>query len=141
MKHPLVSKLVAFYPDPAEPDDSATITKNLRVAARQNTGGELKTRLSLIRRHLKLRYPHLPDDHPDNKPRMLVDRSCTRLAWEIREGYRWPEHKSDIKSDSEIPLDKDNHGPEALGRFFKGYFDIKSEHKGRTRQHRARMKR
>lgn len=140
--HPLADKLVAFYPDPAEPDDTATIVKNLRKPARTNTGGELKTRLSLIRTHMKLRYPHLPEDHPDNKARLLVDRSCTRLAWEIREGYRWPAHKSDVdKNDSEVPVDKDNHGPEALGRFMKGYFDVKNEGRGRTRQRKAKMRR
>lgn len=141
LNHPLVSNLVAFYPDPAEPDDTATVVKNLRKPARSNTGGELKTRLSLIRTHMKWRYPHLDPDHPDQASRLLVDRSCTRLAWEIREGYRWPEHKSDVKSDSEVPVDKDNHGPEALGRFMKGYFDIKQEGKGRTRQHKAKVRR
>lgn len=142
INHPLASKLIAFYPDPAEPDDTATIVKNLRVPARMNTGGELKTRLSLIRTHLKRRYPHLPEDHPENKARLLIDRrKCTGLAWEMREGYRWPEHKSDTRGDSEIPLDRDNHGPEALGRFFKGYFDVKNEGRGRTRQRKAKMRR
>jgi hypothetical protein len=141
MTHPLAGQVVAFYPDPAEPDDTATIVKNTHWPARMNTGGDLKTRLSLIRTHMKLRYPHLPDDHPDNKARLLVDRSCTRLAWEMREGYRWPEHKSDVRSDSEVPLDKDNHGPEALGRFMKGYFDVKNEGRGRTRQRKARLRR
>jgi hypothetical protein len=139
--HPLIDKLVAFYPDPAEPDDTATIVKNIRKPARSNTGGELKTRLSLIRRHMKLAPEYLPEGHPDKLPRIRVDRKCTRLAWEIREGYRWPEHRSDVKSDSEVPLDKDNHGPEALGRFMKGYFDVKSEHRGRTRQRKAKMRR
>lgn len=143
MKHPLFKsgKLVAFYPDPAEPDDTATIVKNLRVPARQNTGGELKTRLSLIRTAMKPIPEHLPDGHPEKLPRLVVDRRCTRLAWEMREGYRWPEHKSETKSDSEVPLDKDNHGPEALGRFMKGYFDVKAEGRGRTRVHKARMRR
>ena len=143
INHPLTKHLVAFYPDPAEPDDTATIVKNIRKPARSNTGGELKTRLALIRSHMKLRYSHLPEDHPDNLPKMLFDRrKCTGIAWEMREGYRWPEHKSEApKSDSEVPIDKDNHGPEALGRFMKGYFDVKSEGRGRTRIHRAKMRR
>lgn len=141
LNHPLKDKLIAFYPDPAEPDDTATIIKNLRVPARANTGGEIKTRLSLIRTHMKLKPDHLPEGHPEKLPGIRVDRSCTKLAWEIREGYRWPEHKSDARSDSEVPLDKDNHGPEALGRFMKGYFDVKSDHRGRTRQRVARMRR
>lgn len=144
MQHPLykAGKLIAFYPDPAEPDDTATVVKNLHVQARSNTGGELKTRLALIRGRLKRRYAHLPDEHPENKAKLLVDRrKCTRLAWEMREGYRWPEHKSEVHGDSEVPLDKDNHGPEALGRFMKGYFDVKEEGKGRTRQTKAKMRR
>jgi hypothetical protein len=80
----------------------------------------LKTRLSLIRRALKVRYRHLPIDHPDRVPKLQIDRSCQKLGWEMREGYRWPEHRSEQKSDSENPVDKDNHGPEALGRFFRG---------------------
>jgi hypothetical protein len=53
----------------------------------------------------------------------MIDRThCQTLIWEMREGYRWPEHKSEQRSDSENPLDKDNHGVEALGRFFRGYF-------------------
>jgi hypothetical protein len=140
--HPLVDKLVAFYPDPAEPDDTNILVKNLKVQARTNTGGELKTRLALTRSKLKRRYPHLDDDHPDNQAKLQVDRwRCPHLAWEMREGYRWPEHRSDIKGDSEVPMDKDNHGPEALGRFMKGYFDIKEEGKGVTKQHKAKFRR
>ena len=139
--HPLKDKLVAFYPDPAEPDDTATIVKHLKKPARSNTGGELKTRLSLIRRNMKLAPEYLPDGHPDKLPKIRVDRSCTRLAWEIREGYRWPEHRSEAKSDSEIPVSKDDHGPEALGRFMKGYFDVKSSHRGRSRSTKAKVRR
>lgn len=143
MKHPLyvAGKLVAFYPDPAEPDDTATIVKNLKVSARGNTGGEIKTRNALTRSKLKLRYPHLPEDHPEQEAKLQVDRRCTRLAWEMREGYRWPEHKSDVHSDSEVPMDRDNHGPEALGRFMKGYFDVKEEGKGTTKKHKAKYRR
>ena len=142
MQHPLINKVVAFYPDPAEPDDTNILIKNLKIPARQNTGGELKTRIALIRRHLKRRYPHLDDDHPENKARLLFDRNkCWKVTWEMREGYRWPEHKSETHGDTEIPMDKDNHGPEALGRFFRGYFDVKDEGKGRTRQRRVKMRR
>ena len=140
--HPLRDKLVAFYPDPAEPDDTATIVKNIKVPARTNTGGEIKTRNALTRSKLKKRYPHLDDDHPEQEAQLQVDRNkCSRLAWEMREGYRWPEHKSDVHGDSEIPMDKDNHGPEALGRFMKGYFDVKEEGKGKSRTHKARVRR
>lgn len=135
----LVGKCVAFYPDPAEPDDTYTLQNQLRIPARPNTGGELKTRLALIRQHLKLRHPHLPDGHPEKIPRLLVDRSCEGLAWEMREGYRWPERKSEVRSDSENPLDKDNHHVEALGRFFRGYFGMPGADKRRSRSRKARM--
>lgn len=116
----LVSAARMIYPDPAEPDDTRTMERELRIPASANTGGRLRTRLSLIRRALKIQNPYLPESHPMRAPRLQIDRThCTMLAWEMREGYRWPEHRSEIKSDSENPLDKNNHGPEALGRYFR----------------------
>lgn len=137
--HPLIDKLVAFYPDPAEPDDTNTLQRMLRVPARLSTGGPLKDRLTLIRSALKTRPLHVPEEQ--RKPSLYVDRSCTRLAWECREGYRWPQHKSETTNDSELPMDKDNHGPEALGRFFKGYHTVVEEDNRGSRQHKARYKR
>jgi hypothetical protein len=128
-RHPqLVEKTIAFYPDPAEPDDTFTLSDGLKIPPRQNTGGELRTRLSLIRGALKTKPAHAPKGNPDRKPGLYVNElNCPTLAWEMREGYRWPEHKSEIKSQSEHPLDKDNHGVEALGRFFRGYYGIPGE--------------
>lgn len=116
----LVAATQLIYPDPAEPDDTRTMERKLRKGAIRNTGGALKTRLAYIRRALKIKNIDYPVNHPDRKAGLIVDRSCTQLAWEMREGYRWPEHRSEVHSDSENPIDKDNHGPEALGRFFKG---------------------
>lgn len=123
----LLKKVTRMYPDPAEPDDTATMMNLLKIPAVKNTGGELRTRLSLIRSALKTKPEHVPIGHPDRKPRLLVDRSCDALAWEMREGYRWPEHKSEVSSEKEHPLDKDNHSVEALGRFFRGYFGLPGE--------------
>lgn len=134
-----IEKMSRFYPDPAEPDDTRTIMRYFRKSAGTNTGGELKNRLSLIRRALKPAIEHLPIGHPDQRPRMMVDRSCKELAWEMREGYRWPERRSEIRSDSEHPLDKNNHGVEALGRFFKGYYGTTGEHARRPRQSKTRI--
>ena len=120
----LLRHLVAIYPDPAEPDDTQTLQRVWKKPARSNTGGEIKTRLALIRKALKERNLHLEEGHEGRRPVLVVDRSCKQLAWEMRTGYRWPEHKSEIKNESENPMDKDNHGPEALGRFFKGYMEI-----------------
>jgi hypothetical protein len=76
----------------------------------------------LIRRALKENNDHLPAGHVDRKPTLMIDRSCQQLSWEMREGYKWPEHRSQVRSDSEHPLDKDNHATEALGRFFRGHY-------------------
>jgi hypothetical protein len=137
--HPLISQLAAMYPDPAEPDDTNILMKYLKKPARTNTGGELKTRLGLIRRGLK----PLPEgaDPELQQAGIVVDRRCTNLAWEMREGYRWPHNRTENRGDSELPVDKDNHGPEALGRFMRGYFDIKSDGQRRSRVHTAQVKR
>lgn len=121
--HPLMSKLLVVYPDPSSPDDAAIIRRNLKTAIGTNTGGEIKTRLQLIRQSLKLKPDHLPDGHPNKLPGLMIDRSCTKLIWEMREGYRWPEGGGNSKNASEIPQDVDNHGPEALGRFYKGHME------------------
>lgn len=121
--HPLTQKLQAIYPDPAAPDDANILRRVLGVPTRLNTGGELKTRLALIRSALKLRPDHLPSGHPDKKPALFVDRSCKALIWEMSQGYRWPERNTETRNESELPMDKNNHGPEALGRFFKGHME------------------
>lgn len=130
----LVRACERLYPDPAEPDDTRTMERYLRIPAYHNTGGPLRIRLALIRRALKFRNSHLPIGDVDRVPTLQVDRSCTGLAWEMREGYKWPERKSDmkpsIKSDSENPLDKDNHGVEALGRFFRGHYGAPAQEGG-----------
>jgi len=129
----LVHACKMMYPDPAEPDDTRTMMRKLRIPAMMHTGGELKTRLALIRRSLKINQAGAYA----GQPQLQIDRSCTKLAWEMREGYRWPEHKSEVRSDSENPLDKDNHGTEAFGRFMRGRF--RSVNEGKTTLSRARM--
>jgi hypothetical protein len=136
---PLTKACVAFYPDPAEPDDTLTLNRMLRIPNRGGTGGELKTRLMLIRQSLKTFPTHLPENHPDRRPKLLVDRSCGGLGWEMREGYKWPERRSEVFSEKEHPLDKDNHFVEALGRFMRGYYGMPGEVAGRTVISSARM--
>lgn len=139
--HPWMSKCVAFYPDPHNPDDTNMLQTILKVPARTNTGGEIKTRNTMIREMLKPMPPHAPPE--EQQARIVVDKDrCPILAWEMSTGYRWPTRKKeqvDTKNDSEVPLDKDNHGPEALSRFIYGYFD--TTEKGRSgRQSRARVR-
>ena len=119
----LTQKIQAIYVDPSSPDDASILRRHLKLPTRSNTGGEIKLRLQLIRAALKTRPESLPEGHPERLPGLVVDESCTDLIWEMREGYRWPENHSDSRNDSEIPQDVDNHGPEALGRFFKGHME------------------
>lgn len=139
----LIRQCVAFYPEPAEPDRTRTIQEKFQIPSRPGTGGPLKTRLELIWEVLKIprQLEHLPDGHPERLPRVFFDRElCQQIAWEMREGYRWPEHQNEVRSTSENPIDRDNHGPEAFGRFMKGHFG--SDLAGSTgRVRRARVRR
>lgn len=117
---PIMSQVKKFYPDPAEPGDSAVLEKKLKIPFDANTGGELKWRLELIRQALKPLPEHAPDE--EKQPKLLIDRSCQELIREMQD-YRYPDTKEEQnKTQPEKPMDKDDHGPEALGRFFRGYF-------------------
>lgn len=136
--HPLMGKCLAIYPDPASPDDSRMLRRILQVPVMGNTGGELKYRLGAIRRSLKSRPDYLALDDPDRQPGLMVDKSCHKFIWEMSEGYRWPEKRSDTRNQPEAPLDKDNHGPEALGRFMKGHMSRIDDSMRTARQSRIR---
>lgn len=120
-RQPLARNAQAFYPDPASPGDTRVLEKKLKVRAKTNTGGELKHRLEYIRQHLKLGPEHAPEEK--RKPKMFVDRSCTNLIREF-DAYRYPDDPSEDshRAAREEPMKKDDHTPEALGRFFRGYF-------------------
>lgn len=118
-----------FYPDPASPGDSAVLSKLLRVPSRGGTGGLLQDRLDLIRKALRPVPAHLPWDHPERKPRLVFDRKC-KMSIRDFGAYRYPENKREADSnDPEAPLKKSDHAPEALGRFFAGYFGFGLEEK------------
>lgn len=141
--HPLTNKVQTIYVDPAAPSDASILRRVLQKNTHNGTGGEILDRVRMIRRALKRRPEHLPDDHPDKQPGMWIDEGCNQLIWEMRQGYRWPEHKDqkygEGKSPGELPLDKDNHGVEALGRFFKGHVGAASTDPagGSTRTHKT----
>jgi len=117
---PAARRAAKFYPDPAEPGDTAVLSKVLKVPFSKNTGGEKKWRLELIRQHLRPLPLHVPIEL--RQPRIFIDRSCVELIREMQD-YRYPETKAEsLKAAPEEPLDKDDHGPEALGRFFRGHF-------------------
>lgn len=108
-----------IYPEPASPGDTEVLRKALRCDVNTKTGGPLKDRLEMIRHSLKIRNLHGREE--DQYPGLVIDRSCEGLIYEMGE-YRYPERKSEMKAAPEEPLDKDDHGPEALGRFYRGYF-------------------
>jgi len=117
---PLAKNASVFYPDPAQPGETAVLEKHLKIRANKSTGGQLKWRLELIRQYLRM----VPDNVEPAKqyPKLVIDRSCHGLIREMLE-YRYPDTKEEsTKARPEEPLDKDDHGPEALGRFFRGHF-------------------
>jgi len=136
-------QLHIFYPDPEDPSATRTLEEKLGIKANTSTGGELRMRINLIRMALKrgrtdiranrLRQLEmeatdtiLMSPQPDIwRPQLMIDRSCINGRREM-EAYRYPEAKDNNVETSvakyENPLKKDDHFPEALGRFFKGYF-------------------
>lgn len=113
-----------FYPDPAEPGDTRILESNLKISSIGDTGGPITDRLRLIRKALEVpqHLLHLPEGHEERVPKLFIDPSCKNLIREMND-YRYPETKEEAnRNEAELPLKKDDHAPEALGRFFKGYF-------------------
>lgn len=122
-----------FFPDPADPLSSKILEKKLNITARGGTGGELNSRINWIRK--ALRDPRVVVEEPyhqldpyleagNTRPRLLFDRRCARTIQDML-NYRYPEKKSDAETSVrryDLPMKRDDHGPEALGRFFAGMF-------------------
>lgn len=138
--------LRTFYPDPASPGDSRALSQHLKVRSKGGTGGELKDRLELIRRALRVpeALRHLPMEHPERIPKLMIDRRCDNLIREMQD-YRYPksaeEAAADGKNAPELPMKKDDHAPEALGRFYAGHFGLSKIDRGGTRIRKASMTR
>jgi len=152
---------VEFYPDPALPGDTKTLENifrraGKRVRARPNTGGELQNRLNLIRLALKDRItdneasaPQWREDSDEprprdiRRPRLMISTRCPKTIYEFGE-YRYPEKKSEMAETSlkryELPMKKDDHTPEALGRFLAGkYHSAASQYGGGARVSHAKF--
>lgn len=131
-----------FYPDPASPGDTRVLENHLKIKGKGGTGGEIKDRIRLIRKWLEipkhLRY--LPDGHQDKKPKIFIDPDkCPNTVREFND-YRYPENKREQDTnDQENPKKVDDHTPEALGRFFMGYFGHRDEDQGRTRVRKSSL--
>lgn len=134
---PMARNATSLFPDPEDPGATKTLENKWKVRAQGNTGGPIKDRINLIRRWLKIQNPHLPFGHPDRKPRILFDRKCTHTRREM-DFYRYPKDRSEVREAPENPLKKDDHTPEALSRFFAGYYGAKAS-TGRARVRRAKV--
>lgn len=122
----LVSQAVGLYPDPADPGATETVSEAWRVPVLGNTGGELKLRIEAIQQKLRDKNHHLEFTNPERHPWLRFDRSCVNARREM-DAYRWPDKRKEAgKNGPEHPMDKDNHVPEALGRFFAGHGLTKS---------------
>lgn len=116
--------VLRFYPDPAAPGDNVQVERILKIRSAGGTGGELQYRIDAIRQALRVRplVSHLPVGHPERLPRLRIDRRCVNVIREFQE-YRYPERRDTVLGDEahEKPMKKDDHTPEALGRFFAGH--------------------
>ncbi len=117
--------LLEFFPDPAGPEHTAMLEEVLRVrATSRSTGGFLSERLDLIRRWLKADTFNPGEVVPEKDvigPKLWIDPSCVNTIREMND-YRYPENKTEQVENKEQPMKKDDHAPEALGRFFKGFY-------------------
>jgi hypothetical protein len=132
--------LTEFYPDPASPGDTKVLESIFRKAgkrakARPHTGGELNNRLNLIRLALKQRvadteknketHKSSPPQKDVRRPRLMISTKCVMTLYELGE-YRYPEQRKEQQETStqrfELPMKKDDHTPEALGRFLAGKY-------------------
>lgn len=114
--------LKLFYPDPANPGDNKYISKHLRIRSVGGTGGPIETRLRIIRTALQVRNLHLPEGDSERQPQILFNRNgCPETIREMND-YRYPKTVEEAKLSNsnapEKPLKKDDHAPEALGRYF-----------------------
>lgn len=119
----------AFFPDPASPGDSNILMRKLKVPARPGTGGEIKYRLEEIRKALA----PLRNHGNDQRPRILFDRTGCPSTIQDMLNYRYPDTKTEQDQNApENPMKKDDHGPEALGRFFAGLFGTAATQRRRS---------
>jgi hypothetical protein len=117
-----LDNVIEFFPDPARPEDTLALERHLNIRGNTDTGGLLDNRLRYIRSALKDLNTHLPEGHPERHPKLIIDRSCTNTIREMND-YRYPDtSKESNRNPKDQPMDKDNHCPEALGRFYRGRY-------------------
>jgi hypothetical protein len=117
----LVRNAKGIYPEPADPGATATLCSYWQKPSFGGTQSQIKPRIDAINAKLKHRNPHLPWNHDERVPWLRFDRSCTYSRYEM-DAYKWPDKRKRMgPNGTEVPEDKDNHVPEALGRFFAGH--------------------
>lgn len=120
----LATPALGFYPDPAEPDRTREIQMRLGIRALSPGSLEIQDRLEWIRRFLKFHPAHLPADHPERLPGLTINRRCVNTIREFND-YRYQETAEQASARGrrapENPMKKDDHTPEAIGRFCSGH--------------------
>jgi hypothetical protein len=117
-------RILRFFPDPAEPDRTKELSARLRI---RSGGGQTPRadRIEWIRRKLKPGPVHLEPGHPERKPYLLINRRCKNAIREMGI-WKYPETAEKAyergRAAPEEPEPKNNHCPEALGRFMSGYY-------------------
>lgn len=113
-----------FFPDPAEPDRTKEMESRLHIRA---GGGQTprNDRIEWIRRKLKSGPAHLEPGHPERRPYLEINRRCKHTIREMGI-WKYPETAEQAyergRAAPEEPEPKNNHCPEALGRFMSGYY-------------------
>lgn len=130
----LMRAATLLYGDPEDPAATVSLENAFHLKKQGNTGGLLATRIELIRKALKPQPYELEDDHPEKLPKLWFDRSCSNTIREMND-YRYPDTKDEASTleTKEAPMKADDHAPEALSRFFGGYFhDQKPKRRARV---------
>lgn len=131
-----------FYPDPSEPGRTRDLSSFLQVPFGGGTGTLIADRVEWIRRFLKTGPDHLELWHPERKPYLTFHRRCVNAIREMG-AYRYKETAEQASSKGraapENPLKQDDHAPEALGRFFSGYYGSPWQQAGGMRVGKIRV--
>lgn len=144
-----------FFPDPASPGDTKVLSTVFHragksIRAKPHTGGELNNRLNLIRLALRnkladsvanqAQWSSDPPKPDLKRPQLLFNTTCPNCAHEFAE-YSYPETKEEQSTKrQDLPMKKDDHTPEALGRMLAGkYHDMATQYGATSRVSHARF--
>lgn len=122
-----------FYNDPAAPQTARALAQELQIPALSAGSLPVVDRVRWIQKYL--RWGSVPDGAA-----LTIETKCVHTIREFG-AYRYKETADQAaeknRSAPENPLKKDDHTPEALGRFFSGRFG--ALHGSKPRQSRAQV--